>query len=64
MTKLKSVQSKVSLVSIFLFGKETKIPKTIKGCENKLSNYYRFYGETYISVCKKQNIKLTFVGKV
>lgn len=58
MTNLQKAQNKVIIVSTFLFGKETKIPKTIKECEKKLQFYYNCYGETYFTALKKQDIKV------
>lgn len=63
MSNLQVVQNKVSVVSKFLFGKETNIPSTIKDCELKLNRYYRFYGENYFSVCAKTGVKLKLVIK-
>ena len=58
MNNLKTIQNKVTLLGKFLFNKQVELPTTIKGCQTKLENYYKFYGITYLDVCKEKNINI------
>jgi hypothetical protein len=60
MSKLKTIQNKVSLIGKYLYNKDIKAPKTIKECEIKLSNFYKLYGVTFESICKIKGIKLVY----
>jgi hypothetical protein len=61
MTTLENIQNKVTLVGKFLFNKQVELPTTIKGCEAKLENYYKWYGYTYFDVCKATGTEIKII---